>query len=246
MGGRCVRLVLWRMDNALKSVNNVSVIKTTYMKVFHYSDIEKWPKIKRGSWESDGMPGLAPVLRVGAMHHGARATGGVFAFTTPDPEEWIDNKDFSNAWKRLCDNVGVLLVEIEVDSKDPGAFVFDWGHIEGFLNPTETTPEKYRHDTRLEAETAYFETRVPLGVYLEKQDDFDFALPEVVLTEHIPLERVGISPRQPFIEEMLETNKGRYSREEITHKLEMAPELKKWLEGYRERKALDERGMRMR
>lgn len=200
------------------------------MKVFHYADHLKWRDIKKGSWRSNYKPGLGAILRLGSDDGEAWDTTAVFALLEPKPECWTSNPYFKNIWNYLRKNIGKLLLEIDIDSvKDSNVFVVDRGHPEGFLYGDKSgIPAKYLHKSRQDAERQYVLGKIPLHEYLEQRQELDFALPEVIITDDVPLEKISIAADQPLLEESLVIDP------ENIFELERIPELKTWCERYRE------------
>jgi len=206
------------------------------MKIYHYTRIDKWDDIKRGSWKSREKPGLGASRRLGRTDLEAWETAGVFGLLEPIPPKWTQSEHFKNIWGHLKGNIGELLLEIEVDAdKDSDVFVLDRGHVEGFLyEDKKGIPDKYIHDKRGEAERAYMESKIPIKDYLSKQNELDYSLPEIIITKDTPFEKLNISEFQPLVEEELTNRKGEY-REELVNKIKSIPELKQWFDLYQER-----------
>lgn len=128
----------------------------------------------------------------------------VFALLDPMPNTWVHNPHFIQIWGHLKRHVGRLLLEIDIDPKKDPVFVVDRGHVEGHLyKEKEGIPEKYLHGSLAEAEEAYMKSRITLRDYLNHSERLAYSLPEVIITEQVPLEKIKISKEQPFIDEDL-------------------------------------------
>lgn len=201
------------------------------MKVYHYTYFNNWRGIKKGTYVSNYEPGLAPDLPLGQMYRPARDIKAFYALFEPQPSSWKENPCFRNVWNWLNLNVGNLLLEIDVDpEKDTGIFVVDRGHMEGFLYEDKThTPKHYLHDTREAAEKAYLGSKMTLRDYLAKQNEVNYSLPEVIITEMIPLERIKVSEQQPFLEEELKKEGKNPIKKECLFEIERTQELEPWI-----------------
>jgi len=177
------------------------------MKVYHYSRLENWRDI---ACEQDGKKtGLIPGIRLGEQYKGASERSAIFALLQPKPNGWTHCPDFpegSSPWESLMRNVGKLLLEIDVDPAQTS--VVEWGHREGYLrgaghNPDFTVPSRFAHQTRLEAETAYVKSIVPLQQYVN--EEMQYVIPEVLIEEHVPMERVHVSADQSVLRENIQS-----------------------------------------
>ncbi|MDD5731881.1 MAG: hypothetical protein PHU42_03255 [Patescibacteria group bacterium] len=206
------------------------------MKVFHYTSLDNWRNIKRGSYKSDDKPGLGAIHNMGRGYDEAWETKAVFALLEPLPDNWIDNEQFKLTWNYLNSSLGRLLLEIDINPKEDKAFVVDRGHLEGFLYENkEDIPEQYLHHSREEAERAYVESKIPIEEYLKKAEVFKYSLPEVVILDNVPLEKIKISEQQPLLEEELKSRRGEYLRE-LLRDMENIPELSRWYNKYNKEK----------
>lgn len=217
------------------------------MKVYHYTWLDKWEKIKEGSWESGHKPGLGAILRVGLKDMRAWETTAAFGFTDPIPQEWVENNQaFQNVWERLQADMGELLLEVEVDPEKDPVFVIDRGHFEGFkcLNnqKAEGISPQYLHSDRAEAEGAYIATKIPLKDYLKRKDELKYALPEIIISENVPFDKISISENQPILEEKLIKYRGAGYETDLIKRIKRIPELSGWYERYRIRREQDEPG----
>ncbi len=201
------------------------------MKIYHYVRAEDWNDIKNGSYLTNDQPGLGANRRVGREDTEAWNTGAVFGLLDPLPKEWTENEHFKASWQYLKHDIGGrVLLEIDIDENDPNVFVIDRGLMEGILyKEKETIPEKYLFPNKKDAEGAYIKSKVLLKEYLEKQHDLNYSLPEVIITEHIPFEKIKISELQPFIEEDLKDGKKASAIMELAmRKINLIPELAQW------------------
>lgn len=140
------------------------------MKVYHYTRFDCWEAIQSG-----GLRVQRPWGR------GSIGKEAIFAFFEPLPEDWLGNPFFPYAWEYIKDHMGHLLLEIEVDTEKDKPFVADAGYYVaaeyGFNR--EIAPRKYLQwypnliDSRRKS-------LVPLKKYLQKKEELDYALPEVV------------------------------------------------------------------
>lgn len=205
------------------------------MKVYHYARARDWEEIKNGSYRSGGLPGLGASHRVGKEDIEAWSTGAVFCFLDPIPPEWVHNEYFKLTWGAIKHDIGGrMLLEINLPDEDLNTFVIDRGLAEGPLYGDKSAiPEQYIFPTRREAESAYLKSKVPLKEYLEKRQRFNFSLPEVIITEHVPFDKIKISEQQPFLAEGLERYKNAPAiMRSIMRDINSIPELVEW---YRKR-----------
>ncbi|MFA5413049.1 MAG: hypothetical protein WC348_00715 [Patescibacteria group bacterium] len=217
------------------------------MKIYHYSHFDYWRDIKRGSWKSKEKPGLGAHRRMGREDTEAWEAGAVFALLEPLPDNWVKNEHFEGVWDYLRNDMGTLLLELEVDPEKDKVFVVDRGHVEGFLyDDKKGIPERYLHSTRREGERAYMESKIPLRDYLSRAKELGYSMPEVIVLEDVPLERIKVSERQPLIEEELREYRGEYRRRRIRDIREI-PELARWYEQHEsELRKMEEGGERLR
>ena len=211
------------------------------MMLYHYSHLKDQIGIQEGSWKSSGKPGLGATLRLGTTYPPARDFSAVFCHLSPLPKSWISNSEFPGIWQHFRSDMGTVLLEIYVDeNKDSEIFVVDRGHVEGFLFINkERVPQRYLHQTREEAEKAYFDSRIPLRDYLAKSGEIGFSLPEVVIEHDVPLEQIRISSEQPLLEKNI--REGR-SVKELQHVAQDIPALQEWYKTYQNRMELQSEG----
>ena len=176
------------------------------MKVYHYTHIERWPEIKSSLQTEGHKTGLVAHRQLGKVNNEAWNTKAVFALLEPKPQAWVLNPYFKETWRRLLKYTGTLLTEIEVNPQtDTNLFVVDRAHLQGFWTESKNDiPQKYLHPVLLLAENAYIKSKVHLNEYLNRESEFNYCLPEIIITEDIPPERVSICPVQPFVERLLQ------------------------------------------
>lgn len=211
------------------------------MKVFHYSHLKNWHGIQTGSWKSLNEPGLGASSRMGHEDMEAWNTGAVFALLEPLPDNWVKNKHFEGIWDYFRHDMGPLLLEIDVDPEKDKVFVVDRGHVEGALYEEDKKgiPEKYLHRSTIDGERAYMESKIPLREYLEKATELLYSMPEVIITEHVPLEKIRISEQQPLIEDELRRESGEF-RQMLIRDIQRIPELSRWYKQRENEKELQE------
>jgi hypothetical protein len=205
------------------------------MNVYHYARARDWKEIKKGSYRSGGLPGLGARHRVGTEDVDAWNTGAVFCFLDPIPPEWVHNEHFKLTWDAIKHDIGGrMLLEINLPDDDSNSFVIDRGLAESPLYKDKSTiPEQYIFTNRREAESAYLRSKIPLKEYLEKREQFNFSLPEVIITEHVSLDKIKISDKQPLLDEDLEKYKNAPAiMRSIMSDINSIPELLEW---YRKR-----------
>jgi hypothetical protein len=187
------------------------------MKIYHYTNFSNVGKILGKFNCAPQEFGIKPNRYIGQVFGSARERLATFGFLEALPDSWVNNKDFPLTWKTLVHDFkisdsGELLLEISIDSDDL-VYVADRAHIEGVLYPDQAKiPEKYQHVNLEDGEESYMQSLVPLKDYLEKQKEGQsYSLPEVVIFNRIPPERIEVSSIQPLIEEDLlrESNEGR-------------------------------------
>jgi hypothetical protein len=189
-------------------------------KVFHYTKLNRWESIKSRA-------GLRYRKRLGQDYFPAWEMGGIFCFLDPTPLNWVDNLHFPEIWNIFLDGGAELLLEVDLDLESNHTFVIDRAHIEGFLyEEKENIPKKYLHCAREEAEKHYLESGVCIKNYLENEIKLDFCLPEVIITEHVPIEKIRLSSYQPVLEKKLKAGKNSDLSNYDYRKIEMyVPEL---------------------
>ena len=206
------------------------------MIVYHYTSSRNWGDIKSAN-NLKKFAGLRRKGRLGQDYLPAWEFGAIFALSEARPESWVHNPDFPRTWDYLMTDCGSLLLEVEVDDQAETSLVVDRAHMEGFLYLQEgmEVPERYRHTDPIEAEKAYLESKVPLRDWLVYKDALDYSLPEILLTELVPLDRIRI----PVTQEELELDLAEIvpiGRAKELERLSQIPELQPWYQGYLERR----------
>lgn len=187
-----------------------------------------------GSWESGNKPGLGAHRRMGLEDLEAWKTGAIFGLLEPLPDNWVKNEHFKKTWGHLKHDMGTLLLELDVDPEKDKVFVVDRGHMEGALcEDKKGIPEKYLHFSRRDGERAYMESRVPLKEFLVKAKELGYSMPEVVILENVPSEKISISEQQPLIEDELKQYRGEF-RQGFIRDIQRIPELSRWYEQKKE------------
>jgi len=221
------------------------------MKVFHYSRLDDWNSIKRGSFKTNNSPGLAANKRLAPLSDKGWKIGCSFSLLEPEPKQWTRSTTFKYAWPALISNTGSLLLSVNLEKHINTTFVVDWGHREAFLqNTLVATPEKYVHQTETKAQEAYVESMMPIEEYLNRKKELDYSLPEVITTEIIPLSDLEISSTQPRLEgELNKCVEGSEAYRDTREEIALLPELRNWarLNGDRKLiKAFEEREIHYR
>ncbi len=178
------------------------------MKVYTYTPLDKSAAIL--GKQRDVETGLTLGRRIGLQFPSHNNPPAIYGFLEPKPGSWVNNPFFPNTWDTLVHdfrvmnytNYGTLLLELNVDPPRDRAFVAERAHLEGFLyRDKQSIPQKFLHKRPAEAENAIMQSLVPLNEYVATQQAY--SLPEVVLLNPFPAERITVSPQQPFIEEKL-------------------------------------------
>lgn len=202
------------------------------MKIFHYANIDDWEEMKHRYETMGESVCLRASRRVGKEFAEAWNTGAVFGLLSPTPENWTGNEAFTLTWDALTHDLGGrLLLEIDVDpEKDRDVFVVDRGYMEGFLHKdveNANIPKKYDFQNRHDAEKAYIESKVSLKEFIEEEPSHAFSLPEVMITDDIPMNRLSVSSEQPLLERELKCKDCEYKRN-FVKRLREIPELDAW------------------
>lgn len=212
------------------------------VKLYHYTSLSRAISVFDANYQTpEGkIPGVVPGKHIGTESLPAADTLAAFALLESKPETWVNNPHFPGIWKVLSRNIaplepGKILLEIGVDTKTNNVVVGDRGHFEGFLYRDKTgIPEKYLHKTLAEGEKAYMQELVPLDKYLERRDELQYSLPEVVILSTIPPERVKVSMEQPFLKSTLE-GRNLLDRDNLIYAINhgaLAERLTPWKEKY--------------
>lgn len=200
------------------------------MKVYHYSHLRNWQDIQRGSWKSRNEPGLGASRRMGQDDMEAWKTGAVFALLEPLPDNWVNNQHFKGIWDYFRHDMGTLLLELDIDPEKDQVFVVDRSHVEGALYENKDgIPAEYLHSSKREGERSYMESKIPLKDYLEKAKELGYSMPEVIITENVPLGKIRTSEQQQLIEDELKKYSGEF-RQMLIRDIQSIPELYRWYE----------------
>ncbi|HEX7633140.1 MAG TPA: hypothetical protein VF401_02310 [Candidatus Saccharimonadales bacterium] len=201
------------------------------MNIYHYSKVGDWQSIQSGSWQSRNVPGLGNNLRVckdNFIDEGAR-DGAVFGLLEPEPANWVENSEFPVAWTYLTAHVGRLLLTYEpTEEIVEKSFIIDWAHMERFcggqkdnLNNSQESRGSSSGMTRLDAERAYWASKVPLAEYISDPAVInELALPEVITMCVVPAEIIKIADTQPQLPDA-----SPHERKKILRAIEYSPEL---------------------
>lgn len=202
------------------------------MNVYHYARVSDWQGIQSGSWQSGDKPGLGNNPRVcldNYIDEGAR-NGAVFGLLEPEPDKWVKNDELPSAWPALMAKVGgrVLLAYEPTEEIIEQSFIIDWAHMERFLRGNKSIEGASRVDTRdrsgttrLEAERAYWASRVPLADYIADPGVItDHALPEHITMCTVPAEIVRVADVQPQLLDIAP-----YEKSKILRVIDEHPEL---------------------
>jgi hypothetical protein len=167
---------------------------------YHYTSDSIWQMIQAGYFVSSDK--LVPYKRLDSGVLRDRAPDFakekyLFAFLDyPEPELWKSNPEFPDLWRRIMEHIMhedflVRLLQFEVTPED-NAFVVDWAHMERVRDAMdrgmciEHTGNEKNIAVVMDATDKYIDSRVPLADY-----DGNFTLPELVIANPIPLERVS-------------------------------------------------------
>ena len=175
--------------------------------VFHYTSFSEVGNILG---KQRGPAGLVPKSWI-SLDSRFNSPKAVFGLLEPTPENWVHNPHFFDTWRSLTHDLrllgyGAVLLEIQIDADKDEAFVGERAHMEGILYPEGTNiPGEFLHTDQSAADEAFMQSMMPLHEYLEGQQarKVGYCLPEVVILNSVPLERVFVSSRQPLIEDDL-------------------------------------------
>lgn len=180
----------------------------TTVKVYHYTNGRAWRGMQNGydgylvsvpysdkMIDSTQVRGLWPTGRCIALGDSSipypnKAYESVNrALLEPLPNDWIHNDEFQNIWVILMGDImrekTVILLEITIDLEKDDVWVLDRGHVEHFMY------QNARYD-RKTAYTFFWNSRVPLGFYLDHQNELGFQLPVVMIFSIIPVEQLRV------------------------------------------------------
>lgn len=214
------------------------------MKVYHYTRMEDWLRILREAKAKNTKPALTPRRNMGHEDDRAWETRAVYGLLDAEPADWKDNKDYPRVWKALQNAIGEMLIEIEVAENEPGVFVADWGHKEEYLSKPTHDDRATDAERRREAESAYFDSKIPLKDYLARKEVLHYSVPEVIITKKVPFSKIHISEKQPLLELRLQEVKdvlGLLSlKREYEGYIKQIPELHNWFKDFKAREAAEE------
>lgn len=203
------------------------------MQVYHYAKLTKWKDIAQGSYKSKHRPGLGgrPIGQYGDAFN----TIAVFAHLDPIPSQWTNNTDFPNVWEHLKFGMGSLLLEIDTDPAIDPVSVVDYGHMWGYFYEDKTViPAKYRHPSQETAEKKYLTSKVPLLDYLQIPPELQYSLPEIILSDYIPFDKITVSEMQPLLEEELASYRNTEIEDQIRNHIDRVPQLQPWYRNYQD------------
>ncbi len=170
------------------------------MILYHYTRPNLWKHISQGTGEQ-GFKGLVPKSM---PTESGNSPYSVFTLTDPLPASWRLNKDYPDAWSDLISldsGIGQMLLEVEVAPTDR-IRVYDYAYIL-FTNTYCAYDSKARED----GDFAYLSHGLSLDSYLERlRGGQDFSLPEVLIQNPVPLERLRVSATQPLIDQVIDGN----------------------------------------
>jgi hypothetical protein len=172
---------------------------------------------------SQGNPGLGACKRVGRYYKPAHDTSAVFCLTDPKPEKWTQSTRFTDAWNELMGHVGHVLLQVDLTGIESAAKVVDWAYREEqLLGLALGTRKKSDHIT---AEKKYLNSAVDLTKYAkDKRLQARFCLPEVIVTQHIPLDRISFAKDQTRLVDFVNSWRGEW-REGIEYQICQIPDL---------------------
>ena len=176
-----------------------------------------------------------PMSRLdGIFFEGTMGRKATFALPEPLPHSWTNNQDFPTAWDALKKYMGKMLMEITLDPSD-SVMVLDqaltYDDDETIPAPSDREAWARIDKEHYEKEERYWNARVPLEQYLA--DPSRFSLPEIIILNPIPRERVRISSQQPLIEDVIRdaTESGnKFWARRLLKELKLGiPELHPWI-----------------
>lgn len=176
--------------------------------VYHYTNERAWREMNHGGSgiliingrgvDCATIRGLAPYRLFLRPWQGAPKGAqemASFAFLEPAPTSWVESQEFPHLWAHLVNHVSrrsrwdedrMVMLSITLYPTDP-AHVVERAHMERALyGPTDDT------NATTEAMHRYWESRVPLFEY-----QGGYQLPEVVLWDIIPLDRLSVVWAKP-------------------------------------------------
>ncbi len=120
-------------------------------------------------------------------------------------------------------HVGHVLLQVDITGIEDQAKVVDWGYREAFHLDMTTGP--YASKSITEAEEKYFASAVDLSEYVANPDVREaFSLPEIIIAQHVPIERISFAPDQSKLVASVRRWRGEW-REGIEYQISRIPEL---------------------
>ncbi len=179
-------------------------------KVYHYTE-PIFAQEMIGKYE--GRSGIYPNSYFGIGLEGEPPPCATFALLEPTPRNWTENPHFPNIWSsfklRLIRRTDtVVLVEIDIDTITDKVVVADRAHAEGYSNLDlfrNTLPPHLHYYDRTKSAQAFMDSAIPLGEYLKREQTGErlHLLPEVLILDEVPAERIQVAKAQPLIEDGL-------------------------------------------
>jgi len=205
--------------------------------IYHYTSLPDASLILGKRTEPGLEEGLIPGRAIGFQPLPTELAWqkATFGLLEPLPTSWIHNNEYPRSWRTLVHDLhvgleGTILLEATVDSETDSVFVGDRGLIEAPLY--DKTSDRLQ---RKAGEEAFMQRLVPLEDYLTNQEKkAPFSLPEVVILEPLPAERIRVYHQQPLLENEL-AHSGRTMRNYLTHNLTygyLVNELSPWRNAY--------------
>ena len=201
------------------------------MKVFHYAQPEDLLTIMGKPGLTGAESGLVPNRCLARFPEEAFNLRVIFAFLEPLPRSWTHNSCFPDAWEIfLRDKADRALLEIEVERKNPNIFVVDWAHRESYWQDRRRRldPQRFQCISETASRKAYFESKILLDIYLKREAELSYSLPEVIIAERVPPERLELSREQPLLEKIFDIHKEE-TREELLRELSGFSLLRGWV-----------------
>lgn len=205
------------------------------MKIYHYSSFSKIGAILgKNRTETPGLVGKKGVDLLFPQLENPKAS---FGLLEPTPSNWVQNKDHPNTWNILTDQLkargdGSPLVEIDVKPEDE-VYVGDRAILERLLETFEGDLGSLFNGELSEEVKKFKDSLVPLGEYI--REDREYSLPEVLILNTIPPERIRVSDHQPLLEEELRALRGE-GRDYLVHLISHGfahKELMPWRQAYK-------------
>ena len=184
------------------------------MKLYHYQSLDKYDEVKHSGLKT---------VPIGMRYKPATEQYGVFCLDAPEPEAWTRTAESRDLFQKLLNRTGELLLEIEVDDLD-SVYVLDWMKvqrqaIEALLSDN---PENAWLKLRSKGEKEYLDSKLPMADFITDRSSAE--LPEFVIFNNVPAEKISVSSEQPAIRAKLMSVSGE-ERDVILNKLRKIPEL---------------------